>query len=135
MHYARWAAGLAVLLVALSFGVDALADATQTRPDQNHADERTEIVMQLASQHYKQGLATGAVALWTTCSATVGGSLVAPGIVDDGHGQFHFSVRPSLGRHGKERLAGCLRDLTVERLRAHVISVADKPLEHASSLH
>jgi hypothetical protein len=128
MHYARWATGLAVLLVALSVGVDALADATQSRPDEIHENERTEIVMQLASQHYQQGLATGAVALWTTCSATVHGSLVAPGIVDDGHGQFHFSVQPSLGRHGKERLTGCLRDLTVQRLRAHVISVADKSL-------
>jgi hypothetical protein len=135
MRYARWAAGLAVLLVACSFGVDALADATQTRPDDNDANERTEIVLQLASKHYQQGLATGAVALWTTCSATVRGALVAPGIVDDGNGQFRFSVHPSLGRQGKERLTGCLRDLTIERLRAHVVSVSDEPYAEPSSLH
>ncbi len=135
MHYARWVAGLAVLVLALSFGIDALADATQTRPDQRHADQRTEVVMRLSSQHYNQSLATGAFALWTSCSATVSGALVAPGIVNDGNGQFRFSVHPSLGRHGKERLTGCLRDLTIERLPAHVVSVADKPYAPPSSLH
>jgi hypothetical protein len=37
-------------------------------------------------------------------------------------------MTPSLGHHGKERLIGCLRDLTVDRVSSHVDSVADAPL-------
>jgi hypothetical protein len=119
---------IAALLVVASVVIDELADATQTRPDQRHTDRRTEVVIDLEGQHYRQHLATGATALFGACSATVSGALVDPGIVDEGNGRFSFSLAPSLGHHGKERLLGCLQDLTVERLRADVVSVTDRPL-------
>ena len=119
---------VAALLVGGSVGLDELADATQTRPDVHHADQRTEIVIDVEGRGYRQSLATGAAALYATCSATVSGELVEPGVINDGFGRFRFSIHPSLGHHGKERLLGCLRDLTVERLRADVVSVTDRPL-------
>ena len=119
---------VAAIGVAGFFGVGALGDATQTRPDERHDDVRTEVVLELEGKGYRQDLATGALALWATCSATVDGTLVEPGIVEDGDdGTFRFAIRPSIGRYGKERLLGCLNDLTVERLRADVVSVTDVP--------
>ena len=111
------------------FGVGALGDATQTRPDDRDDHARTEIVVEVESKGYRQDLTTGAHALWATCSATVDGSLVDPGIVavDGDEGTYRVAIRPSIGRYGKERLLGCLRDLTVERLRATVVSVTDIP--------
>jgi hypothetical protein len=118
---------VAALLVLASVGLDALADATQTRPDVHHADRRTEFVLDIEGQHFRQDLHTGATALWATCSATVSGDLTPEGIVDEGNGRFRFSIVPSLGVHGTERITGCLRDLTVERLRADVVSVRELP--------
>ena len=118
---------VAALLVLASIGVDALADATQTRVDVHHADQRTEIVVAVSGQHFRQDLHTGVTALWATCSATVSGDLTPEGIMGEGNGRFRFSIVPSLGHHGKERITGCLGDLTVDRLRADVVSVRDIP--------
>jgi hypothetical protein len=118
---------VAALLVLASIGVDALADATQTRDDVHHADRRTEIVIDVEGKHFRQDLHTGATALWAVCSATVSGDLTPEGIVDVGHGRFRFSIVPSLGHHGKDRITGCLRDLTIERVRSDVVSVRDLP--------
>jgi hypothetical protein len=119
------------LLAVTIIGVDHIADATQTREDVRHGDQATEVVIDLDAQNYRQPLATGANALWATCSATVAGNLTDDGIVDQGNGRFRFAVHPSLGEHGKERLLGCVRDLTVERLRAHLVSVHDVAYEPA----
>ncbi|HEX5616102.1 MAG TPA: hypothetical protein VFZ83_13200 [Acidimicrobiia bacterium] len=120
---------VAAIGVAGWFGVGALGDATQTRPDERHDDVRTEVVISVESKGYRQDLTTGAYALWATCSATVDGSLVEPGIVavDGVEGTYRFAIRPSIGEYGRERLTGCLRDLTVERLRSSVVSVTDVP--------
>jgi hypothetical protein len=119
---------VAALLLVASVGIDELADATQTRPDQRHRDRRTEIVVDVESQNYRQSLTVGASALFATCAATVSGTLVEPGILQLDAGRYRFSLTPSLGHHGKERIRGCLNDLTVERLRSSVVSMSDKPL-------
>ena len=123
---------IAALLLLGSVVIDELADATQTRADERHTDRRTEVVIDVEGKHYRQSLATGANALYGACSATVTGSLVPPGIVDDGDGRFRFSITPSLGKHGRERLLGCLQDLTVERLRVDIVSIHDRPLANSS---
>ncbi len=108
------------LVAAMVFGVKAIGDATQTRPDQRHADRTTEVVVRLEGRNYHQSLDTAAHALWGSCAATVAGALVDPGIQRIGDGVYRFAITPSLGRHGEERLLGCLRDLTVDRLKSSV---------------
>lgn len=116
------------LVTAGFFGIDAMADATQTRADERHADLQTEVVIHVEGKGYKQSLDTAAWALWASCSATVEGTLLDPGIEALGDGDFRFAVAPSIGHHGKERLLGCLRDLTVDRLKSSVTLVRDVPL-------
>jgi hypothetical protein len=116
------------LLLLASIGIDELADATQTRPDQRNAERRTEVVVRVEGRNYRQSLQIGATALFASCSATVTGTLTEPGILQLGDRQFQFSLTPALGKHGRERLTGCLNDLTIERLRGNVVSIVDKPL-------
>jgi hypothetical protein len=118
----------AALLFVGIIGVGELADATQTRPDERDSERRTEIVVKVEGRNYRQSLETGATALFAACSATVSGTLTEPGILQLGDSQFQFSLTPALGKHGRERITGCLNDFTIERLRAHVVSIADEPL-------
>lgn len=117
-----------VLIVGGVFGVKAMGDATQTRVDERHDDMKTEVVVHLEGKNYRQSLDTAAFALWGSCSATVGGDLVDPGIEPLGDGTYRFAMTPSLGHHGKERLLGCLRDLGIDRVKSNVESVNDVPL-------
>jgi hypothetical protein len=123
---------LAVVLVGGFFAVGAIGDATQTRPDERHDDQKTEVVIHIEGKNYRQSLDTGAQALFASCAATVGGDLVEPGIESIGAGDYRFAMTPSLGEHGKERLLGCLNDLSVDRLRSNVESVGDMPLASAA---
>lgn len=113
---------------AAFFGVGALADATQTRADQRDVDLKTEVVVHVQGKNYRQSMETAAWALWASCAATVEGELVEPGIEPLGGDDFRFAITPSIGHHGKERLLGCLRDLTVDRLKSHVVSARDIPV-------
>jgi hypothetical protein len=118
----------AALLFVGTVGIGRLADATQTRPDVRDDERRTQIVVKVEGRNYRQSLETGATALFAACSATVSGTLMGPGILQLGDSQFQFSLTPALGKHGRERITGCLNDLTIERLRAKVVSIADRPL-------
>ena len=123
----RLLVAVAVAAVAF-FAVGAIGDATQTRPDERHHDLKTEVVVHIEGKNYRQNIDTAAYALWASCSATVAGDLVEPGIEPLGDGDYRFAMTPSLGHHGKERLLGCLRDLTVDRLKSNVESVQDVAL-------
>lgn len=119
---------IGTVAVGAWFSVGAIGDATQTRADERHADRRTEVVVHVEGRRYRQSLDVAAAALYSACTATVDGRIVEPGIVDLGGGDYSFAITPSLGRHGRERLLGCLRDLTVERVRSHVVSVEERAL-------
>ncbi|MGH9188185.1 MAG: hypothetical protein ACRD0U_20655 [Acidimicrobiales bacterium] len=113
-----------VLVLALSAGVDAIGDLTQTRPDRVPADSRTDIVFEVRSERYRPGLHAAADGLWGACAGTTGRSLIVdPGIVEVSPGRFRLSVEPGLGEHARRRLVGCLEDLTIERVKGVVVSV------------
>lgn len=114
----------AVAAVAF-FAVGAIGDATQTRADVRHDDLKTEVVLHVEGKNYRQSIDTAAYALWASCSATVAGDLVDPGVERLGQGNYRFAMSPSLGYHGKERLLGCLRDLSIDRVKSSVESVRD----------
>jgi hypothetical protein len=121
-----------VLIVAGAFGIKVIGDATQTRPDERHGDRKTTVVIHLEGKHYRQSLDVAAQALYGKCAATVAGDLVDPGIERLRPGRYRFAMTPSLGDHGKERLLGCINDLSIERLRSNVESVEELPIEAAA---
>lgn len=116
---------IGAIAVGAWFSIGAIGDATQTREDVRHADRATEVVIHVEGLRYRQSLDVAANALYSTCTATVSGRLVEPGIVDLGGGDYSFAMTPSLGHHGKERLLGCLRDLTIERVKSSVVSIEE----------
>jgi hypothetical protein len=120
---------VAVVLVGGFFAIGAIGDATQTRPDQRDPDAKTEVVIHIDGKNYRQSMETAAHALFASCAATVQGDLVAPGIEAIGGGEYRFAVTPSLGKHGKERLLGCLNDLSVDRVKSRVRAVHDVDLD------
>jgi hypothetical protein len=120
----RNAVGIGLLVAGGWFAVDKLADATQTRPDHRPKGSRTEIVFAVETKRYRQSTETAAQTLWGTCSTTVSSSLVG-GVQPLGDGDFRIVLTPGLGKHAKERVLGCLDDLTLDRVRSHVERVTD----------
>lgn len=120
---------LAVSLGAVAVaGIDRLADATQTRPDHQPPGTYTEIVYSIEVHSYRQAPLLAAQAVWGTCAATVSSRLTAP-IEDLGDGRYRIVVTPALGEHGRERVTGCLNDLTLDRVRSSLVRMArvDRP--------
>jgi hypothetical protein len=124
-----------ILVVLVAVGVlvvDQLGDATQTRDDERSSARQTQVVIHIEGKHYRQSLDTAAQALYASCTATVGGDLVGPGLEKVGDGEYRFAMTPSLGDHGKERLLGCLNDLSIDRIKSNVESVKELPLRVAA---
>lgn len=112
------------LVIAAAVAYYGLAEATQTRNDHLTPGTRSEVVVEIETRAYRQDLATAAHALWGTCAATVGRDLVGE-IEPLGDRRFRLVTSPALGRYGGERLVGCLNDLTIDRVRAEVVSSRD----------
>lgn len=113
-----------VALVAVgTVALDLLSDATQTRADEPVDAARTEIVVRVQTNRYRQSALTAATTLWGACAATVPVQLVGdrPEALDDE--LFRYLVEPALGRYRRERLVGCMNDVTLERVRADVVRV------------
>lgn len=115
-----------VLAVAgLAVGLDVLADLTQDRPDRIPAGSRSEIVLDVRHRSTDDAAHRTAQGLWGACQGTVWQQLAEPGVVDLGGGRFLLATSPAVGEHAWRRLQGCLEDMTVDRVRATVVSKTD----------
>jgi hypothetical protein len=123
MSPARLVVGL-VLLAATVFGVARLADATQTRPDVVRPGTASTVVFDVETRGHRRTPAEAAQALWGVCSATISNSVVA-GPAPGDHG-WAVTVEPAIGPHGRERLAGCLRDATLDGVSGRVVEISSR---------
>ena len=116
------------LIVGTVAGVDWLADLTQNRPDRDIPGSRSEVVLDVTVRHHwsPARLAT-AQGLWGACQHTAFRRLVEPGLVEVGEGRFRVVTEPALGENAWRRLKGCLEDVTVDRVKADVVSKRDLP--------
>ena len=69
--------GLAVLAVLTIFGVIALADLTQNRPDPVVEGSSTTVDFDVATRRYSGSELLAAQSLWAVCQSTVGGEKTA----------------------------------------------------------
>lgn len=113
---------IAGIAAALVLGIGAMADATQNRPDVVDPDSSTTLVFDVGTRRYTGGDDAAALALWAVCASTVGDNEVVagPAPVADG---WSVTLEPALGEHSRKRLAGCLEDGTIDRVRGHVRSL------------
>ena len=114
-------------LVAAALGVDVLGDLTQTRPDARRPGWRSEVVFEVRSRDPERRPVGLAGRLWSSCQHTAERTLDAPGVVDLGGDMAKVVVRPALGTHARQRLKGCLEDLTLDRVMARVVDIRDLP--------
>ena len=109
------AAGLTYL------GVDAMADATQTRPDPRVAGTSSVVVAVDPGSARSPLVAAGA--LWGACTTQLGGGFELIGMTAVSGGDVRLLVRPQIGEYAERRLRGCINDATTDRIRAMVRSV------------
>ena len=118
---------IVVAMAALVFGIDALADLTQDRPDVVAPGSRSEIVLEVDSRDRTGSNHLSAQGLWGACQGTVRQRLAEPGVVPLTDGNFLLTTEPALGEHAWRRLQGCLEDATLDRVKARVVSKQDLP--------
>ena len=118
-------AGVAAIALA-TVGLDAMADATQNRPDVKVAGTASSVIVAV-----HPGSARGPVAatraLWGACTTQVGGEYNLLGLTDLGSGRVQVVVGPRIGKYAERRLRGCFGDAVTDRLQAHVRSVSALP--------
>lgn len=107
---------------AATVGLDALADATQSRPDPRVAGTTSVVVA--VDPGSARSPAAAAAALWGACSTQLGSGFELVGSAAVGGGEVRFLVRPGIGMYAERRLRGCINDATTDRIRATVRSVA-----------
>lgn len=125
---ALWRAGLTVVVVvALGWTVDELADATQTR----HAPARPDVVtvVDLELRGELAGAAPDRVArsLWNSCAGTLRKAMPEPSVVGLGDSRFRLVVPVDLGVSGGRRVHGCLQDAAFDRVQAGVVTLRAVP--------
>jgi hypothetical protein len=114
------------LVLATVVGIDWLADLTQNRPDVVVPGSRSEVVLDVTVRHhYDPGKLTTAQGLWGACQHTAFRRLIEPGMVEIGEGRFRVVTEPALGDNAWRRLKGCLEDVTVDRVKANIVSKRD----------
>ena len=123
----RLAIGAVVAVAAVS-GVDALADLTQTRPDPHRPNSRSEVVLEVRTRDPRTSKRFAAEALWGACQSTARRTVIEPGMQAVSDDRFRIVVQPALGRHARDRLTGCLQDLTIEEILGTVISMREIPV-------
>jgi hypothetical protein len=114
-----------VVVAAVVFGVDALADRTQNRPDRPQPGSSSEIVLAVEARGRQRSPIYAAHSLWGACRGTVTQSLAEPGPLEVAPGRIKLVTEPALGPHAWRRLRGCLEDATVDLVRARVVSKQD----------
>ena len=121
------AVAFVVVAITLGFGVDLLGDLTQSRPDQVHADEVSEIVVSVDQDRFGGGLDAAANALWAVCAAQTTSRMAEDRLQSLGRGRYRAVLEPAIGDNDERQLVGCLEDLTVERVLGDVETVRTLP--------
>jgi hypothetical protein len=126
------ALGVAVLAAAalVAAAVDAISDATQTRPEAAPDSAASTVVFRVEVRNATPGpgaLAHAADELWSNCRRSTSK-------LPEGHALTRLEgpvyagvVRPALSGHDMKRLRGCLGDATADRVLATVLGEGQAP--------
>jgi hypothetical protein len=115
--------GLALLAaVTLGWGIDALADATQTRPEAERTGIRTVVELQLHGEVASAAPERAVTSLWHSCAGMLRQTMPPPAVTALGGARFRLEVPVDFGEHTARKLHGCLEDAALDRVQAGVIS-------------
>lgn len=114
------AAGVAVAVAGM--GIDALGDASQTRPDTVLHGTTSSVIVAVHPGSARSAI-TSTRALWGACTTQLGGGFKVVGMTDLGEGDVQVLVSPRIGTYAERRLRGCVGDATTDRIQAKVRSI------------
>ena len=104
-------------------GLDALADATQNRPDVVLKGTTSSVVVAVHDGSARSPV-VATRALWGACTTQLGGGFKLLGVTALGGGDVQMLVSPRIGKYAERRLRGCVGDATTDRIQARVRSVS-----------
>lgn len=121
----RWhTVGVAGLLLAAVAGmgvaIDAIGDATQSRPEIPAREGVTVIELRIEQRGRQRPADQVAAALWAACKGEIPPVVSATAAVGGRPGTATLSLDHQLGDLHLRRLDGCLGDLTIDLVIAHV---------------
>jgi hypothetical protein len=117
------ALSIAAIAVVGWIGVQALLEATQSRPDPGDRPARTTIELSVSQRRTRSTPEAAAEALWVDCRARLGSRPVEAAVTALGGDRVALVLEPGIGRLGTRRLTGCLSDLRIDLVRATVRDV------------
>jgi hypothetical protein len=116
---------IATAALLIGAAIDVLADAAQSRPDPIQRSGVSEVTVRIG---YRSDdlvpVESTAQALFESCRLRLPGDarFVAPPRVVEAR-TVMVTIEPALGPLGMRRLGGCLEDLTLDGVRAELVSV------------
>jgi hypothetical protein len=116
-----WFVSVSIVSLATVAAINALAEATESRPESVDAAHATLIDMQIEQKRTPRSEGAIAEALWTACRNTVPPDV---GLVEtlEVEGGVRLVVDRGLGELRRRRLFGCLEDATLDLVQASVTS-------------
>jgi hypothetical protein len=118
----RVVAVLVTAAVLITFAVMMLMELAQTRPDPSDRPERTVIVLNVDERRADSSPIVAAEALWVACRPRLGGPPRSTANVTALSGDLvQLELMPGLGDTAMRRFTGCLRDATLDLVRANVV--------------
>lgn len=112
-----------VLIVLGAAGVRALQETTQYQGRAGSAG-RTTFTFHVSQKNNSHPTTLAATSLWDVCVVVRGWQqVVEPEAV--GSGNYRAALIPSVASDERRRITGCIDDLSLERIRGHVVSAVD----------
>lgn len=122
----RGALAVAITGLFVAVGVDALADATQSRPDPSRSRLTTTVDVEILRRNTGRSVADLAEAFWVACRTVLPKDVTATRIEHAGGNRARLELTPGLGEHARRRFFGCLQDATFDRVSAHVVASTNR---------
>jgi hypothetical protein len=124
------AASLALTLL-IGLAIDALMDRFEYKIGNPDPTKDTVVELSLDGR-YRDPRALDVGALWGTCATALTDRQLetTPQLIE--HTHLRITVHPALSKHQRERLGGCLRDLTVHRIKTSHVTFTDRPATPAT---
>jgi hypothetical protein len=122
-----------IAAAGLALGIDALADATQTRPQAARPGVGTVVELQLHGEVAGAAPERVLASLWHSCAGTLRRPASPAAVTDLGHARFRLEVPVDFGVHTARKVHGCLEDAALDRVQARVVSFRAVPAAAAAA--
>jgi hypothetical protein len=117
-----WLAAIAATTLLVGAGIDTLADATQSRLEEQEATTgTTRVTLEIDQKNLTLADADLAEALWIVCRSVAPPGAELARVHSLGDGRVELVLHPAMGELRRRRVFGCLQDAVIDRVRVAVV--------------